>query len=363
MVLLRLYILGLSTQALAFRGPAYRNGAASRRRPLRDAIAPLSSTERIDRCYAPDLVDEETSSRLAPEVGPFAWNTTARRVTIVVGAYLLYPEICQLFSAVPFPEGEEGSYFFELISVIFGTLTASTVSDGSERLRRLRAVAVKEATGMAMLLRQLEAHLLPRSQIGRRLASTAAPSESAAAARVELFEECVALLYKHSTLMISGTRQEELAMIAAREDYLGRVYDLAAGSRPELDFAVAPVEALIQNRACRLSLENSGIPDLQYSVLRVISVAIVLAFVYLTRPAAGFGYDVLHPRAEDVGLLLTSSFGARALFGYFCGALTVFYNLAVDFNKPFDGAFTLESGTLTATLRQMRDRVDVYIDT
>ena len=94
-----------------------------------------------------------------------------------------------------------------------------------------------------------------------------------------------------------------------------------------------------------------------------LSVAIVLAFVYLTRPAAGFGYDVLHPRAEDVGLLLTSSFGARALFGYFCGALTVFYNLAVDFNKPFDGAFTLESGTLTATLRQMRDRVDVYIDT
>ena len=83
MVLLRLSILVLSTQALAFRGPAYRNGAASRRRPLRDAIAPLSSTERIDRCYAPDLVDEETSSRLAPEVGPLAWNTTARRVDIV----------------------------------------------------------------------------------------------------------------------------------------------------------------------------------------------------------------------------------------------------------------------------------------
>ena len=75
-----------------------------------------------------------------------------------------------------------------------------------------------------------------------------------------------------------------------------------------------------------------------------------------------FGFDVLHPRAEDVGLWLTSSFGARALFGYFCGALTVFYNLAVDFNKPFDGVFTLESGTLTATLRQMRDRVGVYID-
>ena len=361
MLLLRLWVTLLSTRAIAFRGPAYRHGAVPRHLAIREAVAPLSSTERIYRCYAPDLMDDDTVSRLAPAVGRFAWNSTARRIGIVVFAYLMYPEICQIFAAFPFPEGEEGSYFFELISVIFGTLTASTVSDASERLTRLRAVVVKEATGMSMLLRQLEAHLLPRGQIGRCLASTAAPGESAV--RIELFEECATLLYNHSTLMVSGTRQEELAMIAAREDYLGRVYDLAAGSRPELDFAVAPVEALIQNRGCRLSLENSGIPDLQYSVLRTISVAIVLAFVYLTRPTAGFGFDVLHPRAEDVGLWLTSSFGARALFGYFCGALTVFYNLAVDFNKPFDGAFTLESGTLTATLRQMRDRVDVYIDT
>ena len=154
---------------------------------------------------------------------------------------------------------------------------------------------------MAMLLRQLEAHLLPRSQIGRRLASTAAPSERAAAARVELFEECVALLYKHSTLDDLGHAPGSCDDRRAR-GLLGFAAGLAAGARPAR--AVAPVEALIQNRACRLSLENSGIPDLRSTcVLRVIDAAIVLAFVYLTRPAAGFDRR-LHPRAEDVGLLL-----------------------------------------------------------
>ena len=45
------------------------------------------------------------------------------------------------------------------------------------------------------------------------------------------------------------------------------------------------------------------------------------------------------------------------LFSFVSGALAVFNSLAADFDRPFQGAFKLESGTVVATLRQLRTLV------
>jgi hypothetical protein len=307
-------------------------------------------------------------------VGPLAWNTTARRTLVIVGGYALYPAAVHLLSWLPLAKGQEGEYFFDLISIVFGTLTASTVSDASARLNRLREVVIQEATALSSLLVSLEAKLLSKEQIGQPLAAPSdAPADPHAGRagderqrhRERVFRECAGLLYDHSSTLISGTRAEELARIASREDALVRALGVAASAGHAADFAVPRIEEIIQTRACRISLENekNGVPQLQYSVMRVNIYAIVFAFLYLTRsPTDALGApDLLHLRGEDLaGLLVGSAFGARALFAYLCGALSIFYNLAIDFNRPFDGAFTLESETITATLKQLRERVRLY---
>ena len=50
----------------------------------------------------------------------------------------------------------------------------------------------------------------------------------------------------------------------------------------DLDFALDGCGRLMEARGVRLSLENSGIPDVQYSVLRTLSIALAIAYTYLT---------------------------------------------------------------------------------
>ena len=101
------------------------------------------------------------------------------------------------------------------------------------------------------------------------------------------------------------------AVIAAREDYLGRVCDLAAGSR----------RARLRGRAVgssrtrvRLSLESSRIPDLQYGVLRTISVTIVLRLcAHVRRPASSSTCSTRAPRTWPVAHELVRRARSRVL--------------------------------------------------
>ena len=50
----------------------------------------------------------------------------------------------------------------------------------------------------------------------------------------------------------------------------------------ELDYAIERTEEVIRVRGRRLQLEGSGIPLLQFALLRVLSGLIVLTYTYLT---------------------------------------------------------------------------------
>jgi hypothetical protein len=53
----------------------------------------------------------------------------------------------------------QGGYFFSLVSIVFGTLTAATVSQAADRLDKLRAAAVREVTLFLPLVKRLEVEL------------------------------------------------------------------------------------------------------------------------------------------------------------------------------------------------------------
>jgi hypothetical protein len=70
--------------------------------------------------------------------------------------------------ALPPPNPTEGGYFFSLMSIVFGTLTASTISDATARLAALRAAAVEECTLMLPLIKRLEVILVLDSDAPER---------------------------------------------------------------------------------------------------------------------------------------------------------------------------------------------------
>ena len=52
----------------------------------------------------------------------------------------------------------------------------------------------------------------------------------------------------------------------------------------------------------------------------------------------------------------------RILFAIIVGTLVSFNSLAADYNRPFRGAFKIESETVTASLRQLRETLSPYCD-
>ena len=77
---------------------------------------------------------------------PFHWTEWPFRIGSLGAFYLSYPLAWQAVSVLPPPNPTEGGYFFSLMSIVFGTLTASTISDATARLAALRAAAVEECT-------------------------------------------------------------------------------------------------------------------------------------------------------------------------------------------------------------------------
>ena len=59
-------------------------------------------------------------------------------------------------------------------------------------------------------------------------------------------------------------------------------------------------------------------------------------------------------------IVLDPSFGVHVLFAAVCAALVVFNALAKDVNLPFSGVFRLESGTVAASLKQLRSTTAPY---
>ena len=256
--------------------------------------------------------------------------------------------------ALPPPNPTEGGYFFSLMSIVFGTLTASTISDATARLAALRAAAVEECTLMLPLIKRLEVILVLDSDAPER--------------GDDVFRAVARRLHAHSCDFVGGGRERELELIAEGHDAYSEVVQIlqqADCTMGNLDFALDGCGRLMEARGVRLSLENSGIPDVQYSVLRTLSIALAIAYTYLTLDRgemAGIRPHALGFVMNDAGVIFDNSFGVHALFAVVASALVVFNSLAIDVNLPFSGVFRLESGTVAASLKNLRSATAPYLD-
>ena len=106
--------------------------------------------------------------------------------------------------------------------------------------------------------------------------------------RERVYSACANQLCFHVTDIISGTREIELELMSTRT-YDPLVNIVGALQRAQyrydtndLEFAIERTEEVIRVRGRRLQLEGSGIPLLQFALLRVLSGLIVLTYTYLT---------------------------------------------------------------------------------
>ncbi|KAH8092770.1 DUF4239-containing protein [Aureococcus anophagefferens] len=373
-------MLALLATASALTAPPRRVRRVGARLHAERRLEQLSNALKAPqprRSYAPPGEFYECGTLDSKSFDAPEGDRSLSRTVSVVAAYLAYPAVVAVLSQIPPPNAVEGrlpgqqkgdstslqrGYFFSLISIVFGTLTASTISDATSRLGALRGAAVEECTLMLPLVKTLEIVLLEDD----------APGAPPRARRVEVFEQCAEQLWLHSTDLIAGTRELELEAMASSVDNLGTLYATLRRAQLEwrgdgaydvLTSALETTERLMEARGVRLSLENSGIPPVQFSVLRALSVALVVAYTYLTldRPMPVRVPHMLGAVTVDGALVFDASFGVHVLFAFIVGALVVFNALAVDFNSPFSGLYRLESNTVAASLKQLRATIRPYL--
>lgn len=327
----------------AYADPA-KFAAPSAAKTPRDLRALVDSSLRVTRAHGVGgaqrlgrLYTASAASALEPLMD---WQSNAFRGAAVAAAYVSYAPIASALAALPSPNAAEGGYFFSLMSIVYGTLTASTISDSTTRLSNLRAAAVEEVTSLPAVTRRLESMLLGRHatlEMGR------------------VFEDVAAGVLAHTDALIGGSTAEELASISDSRDPLLDVVAVLEDAQHELGldlgFALDGVERAIAARGKRLSLERSSIAPEQFAVLRGLAVALVGAYTYLTLDHNG-GTPSLLGFTLDGGL--DASIGVHVLFSLVVGAVSVFGNLAEDLNRPFT-ANKLESDTVVASLKQLRD--------
>ena len=206
-----------------------------------------------------------------------------------------------------------GDYFFGLSGVVFGTLTASAISDASQRLAKLRAIAVDEATVLLSLTTKLGAIFRDENE------------------NTEVLHGLYQRLWDHTCILVSESRRNELKRIAlgCEQDPLMELVEIAQTYELQFPGKLKQVDRLVETRSMRLSLENAGLPGVQLGAIQVIGVTMILAFAFLTQDFSGASGVV---PAVDEGPRFFADFERfisqpRILFAYLCSVVTLLYNL------------------------------------
>ena len=166
------------------------------------------------------------------------WYAPQFRFAVTLCGFLAYPSLVAMLSHLPPPNSAEGGYFFSLMSIVFGTLTASTISDAGDRLKALRAAAVEEATLLLTLTKRLE---------GLRYCD----ADEGLAAPEAVFATCASSAWAHTSDLIDGTRDDELAALASGDDEVVAILETLVASQAMWDGGRGPSASSPNDAAAR----------------------------------------------------------------------------------------------------------------
>mmetsp|Transcript_651 Transcript_651/g.1012 ORF Transcript_651/g.1012 Transcript_651/m.1012 type:complete len:434 (+) Transcript_651:95-1396(+) len=288
--------------------------------------------ERLPRKYADSIVLNKIGLS-----GPFdlekiegdpsklvlSWSSIPFRLALFGFFYAIFPAVQG--SIRDFIEADNQALtnalcgaFLPTVSILFGTLTSFTISTLLEYQNTIKLDVNRETSAAVKLTKKLIALPTENNEI--------TPEDKAM---------CLEYVWFYMKTLAERSRKEEMYFMLY-EDPLLKIMDIL-NTVPDsalLERAFIQLDAVLDARQNRLTVEGEGIPYVQLNLLLSLGFVVILGFLVLSDNKQIY---------QDV----QSQRDIRVFFALLLSGVTLTYEFIKDLNRPFKGKLNLGKRTLT----------------
>jgi hypothetical protein len=289
---------------------------------------------RKDKATTPPTVDDLAmpATKYGPMAVAFAWNGLPARAVVGIASYLAFPLIIDfLDSTVTFVDATELSElvhnFLPGVAIVLGTYFSLTISILYDRLAKLTEAVNAECSILALTLINL-LHLFAESDPEAAVEGSQCVADQV---RKLVFEsrgrEVVGIIYNDPYARILRLLKDYSNQDECQDVYL--LSDLHSN-----------VGKLFKLRSDRLTVESLALAPTHFDVMTFLSGLLLTGFALGTVATASIAG--------------VPSETAQVLFAALVVCYTIFYEMAFDLNRPYDGIYQLRRSGAAMHLLQIK---------
>jgi len=292
-----------------------------------------SNRELLDSDHYTDEPTLDDLNQAVPSKGKTIWASSLYRIGVFVGAFFLFPFVCQLLSTFVEIKSDEfdivNEQFTPGIGILYGTFVALTLDILYERQNKVQENASVEASLLSQVTQNVLNLFRDQPQIAREASQIIA-------------DQVRIIVYRpRGAEMLNIMRADPYARLLSLIDHYQRDNTkFTPQQEAVIDGLRGEIPALMEARAKRLSDEGSSLPPTHFLVLLVLT---ALSLIGFTAAALTITDDAGEP-----------SFESRMVFAALCAVYVLFYNFCRDMNDPFDGVYQIKRSSAASFLLQIK---------
>lgn len=264
-----------------------------------------SNRELLDSDHYTDEPTLDDLNQAVPSKGKTIWASSLYRISVFVGAFLVFPLLCQLLSTFVEIRSDEfdivNEQFTPGIGILYGTFVALTLDILYERQNKVQENASVEASLLSQVTQNVLNLFRDQPQIAREASQIIA-------------DQVRIIVYRpRGAEMLNIMRSDPYARLLSLIDHYQRDRNkFTPQQEAVIDGLRGEIPALMEARAKRLSDEASSLPPTHFLVLLVLT---ALSLIGFTAAALTVADDAGQPSLES-----------RAVFAALCAVYVLFYN-------------------------------------
>lgn len=281
------------------------NGDYENKLALLTNVRSYSNRELLDADHYTDEPTLDDLNQAQPSRGKTIWASTPYRISVFVGAFFLFPVICQVLSTFVEIRADEfdivNEQFTPGIGILYGTFVALTLDILYERQNKVQENASVEASLLSQVTQNVLNLFRDQPQIAREASQIIA-------------DQVRIIVYRPAGAeMLNIMRADPYARLLSLIDHYQRDNTKFTPQQDAvIDGLRGEIPALMEARAKRLSDEASSLPPTHFLVLLVLT---ALSLIGFTAAALTITDDAGEPSLES-----------RMVFAALCAVYVLFYN-------------------------------------